>query len=90
MEQPTIQQPAMQQPTIQQPTVQQPTVQQPKMQQPTVQQPITRNSVIDRVPLIDTPPAQQDWAHLSNPEQDQGAAVRLVESGSSGASEIPE
>ena len=80
----------MEQPTVQQPTVEQPTVQQPKMQQPTVQQPITRNSVIDRVPLIDTPPAQQDWAHLSNPEQDQGAAVRLVESGSSGASEIPE
>ena len=80
----------MEQPTVQQPTMEQPTVQQPKMQQPTVQQPITRNSVIDRVPLIDTPPAQQDWAHLSNPEQDQGAAVRLVESGSSGASEIPE
>ena len=90
MEQPTIQQPTVQQPAMQQPTVQQPTVQQPTVQQPTVQQPITRNSVIDRVPLIDTPPAQQDWAHLSNPEQDQGAAVRLVESGSSGASEIPE
>ena len=60
------------------------------MEQPTMEQPITRNSVIDRVTLIDTPPAQQDWAHLSNPEQDQGVAVRKVESGSSGASEIPE
>ncbi|MEE8433624.1 MAG: hypothetical protein V3S64_02440 [bacterium] len=42
----------------------------------TMQHPITHNSVIDRVQLIDTPPGQQDWAHLSIPDEDQGAVER--------------
>ena len=50
-----------------------------------MQHPIIPNSVIDRVQLVDMPPGQQDWAHLSNPEKDQGAVERQEDDELSGS-----
>lgn len=50
-----------------------------------MQHPIIHNSVIDRVQLVDMPHGQQDWAHLSNPEEDQGAMERQENDGPSGS-----
>ena len=58
-----------------------------------MQHPIIRNSVIDRVRLVDTPPAIEnfaDAAHSSTTGESLSAAERLLKNAPSVTSERPE